>query len=97
MHEPSIPTYYVIDRNADVSEMLHFLSFTPAYCVLITKQSDYTLALQYCEDVLIAGSEQQARELAEHINKDTDWCPIIISDKTETIYANKIKEEAQEP
>jgi hypothetical protein len=96
MQEPVIPSYYVIDRTADVSEMQHFLSFTPVYCVFITKHSDYEFALQFHGEVLITDSEDSARKLAEHVNKETGRCPIIIGAHTETIYANQeIEEEAK--
>ena len=97
MDEPSIPIYYIIDKGSDVSETLQFLSLTPVYCALITSLSDYTIALQYHSDVLVTDSEQSARELAEHINKETGRCSIIIGSTLETHYAEKEIEEVQKP
>ena len=85
MSELQLPSYYIIDRMADVSEMLHFLSVTPVYCVLITSMTDFDLARQYNEEVIMT---DQPHVLADQINRETGRCPIILSDKTETYYAN---------
>jgi hypothetical protein len=90
MHEPVVPAYYVVSRDADLSENMHFLSFTPILCCLITDQLDFTLAKQYCDEVILT---QSPHTIARHINEQTGRCLIIISDHQETIYANKEIEE----
>ena len=93
MHEPSIPSYYVVGRDADVSEALHFMSCTPIYCCLVTDQLDFQLAQQYCEEVILT---MDPHTVAQYVNEHTGRCSIIISqgDTIETYYA---KEELQGP
>lgn len=95
MQEPKVPSHYLVSRTANVDTLIQLLFITPPYCSIITDAKDVELALQLASEVIRANDLQHAHQLAIHINKQTDRCPIIIGD-TDLVDSFYAKEEEEQ-
>ncbi len=89
MEDISVPAFYVVDRNSDISSILSFVHITPPYCTIICDMTDLDLANELGYEIVRVNTMSEAKLTAELINKETNRCPIIIDNKYETIYAKE--------
>jgi hypothetical protein len=87
MDDVLVPTYYLINRADSTEDLMSLLYITPPYCTIITSAADLEFAQQLGFEVLQTNNLSDARKIAEHINKETNRCPLVVSDKYEAVYA----------